>query len=72
MTLGGAESVASRQNLLADCASFGLSESQAGSSIDETVVRVQANWRQCLADQGLGVAAVDRLRSCFSGIEGSQ
>jgi serine/threonine-protein kinase HipA len=72
MTLGGSESVASRQNLLADCASFGLSESQAASIIDDTVVRVQDNWRQCLLDQGVSVSGADRLRSCFTGIEGPQ
>jgi serine/threonine-protein kinase HipA len=68
MTLGGAESLGTRENLLVDGAKFGLSPTEAEVIVKEVELGVAHHWHECLRAQGLSASAVDRLKSCFDGI----
>ncbi len=68
MTLGGAESLGTRENLLADSTKFGLSPAEAEAIVKEVELGVALHWHDCLRAQGLSAAAIDRLKPCFSGI----
>lgn len=66
MVLGAGSSIATRENLLADCSNFGLDTKAAAGIIDRIEAGVSGNWRSCLAEQGLDDPAIDRLKNCFS------
>jgi hypothetical protein len=68
LTLDAGESLATRENLVADCAAFGLSRPDAGGIIEKIEACVAANWKACLQKQGVPQSAIDRLETCFRGI----
>ena len=65
LILGDQGYVASRENLLSDCAAFGLSRVQALHVLEEIEATVQAQWQQVLTDEGLGAQQVDDWAVCF-------
>ena len=66
MTLGGSESLGTRENLLADYARFSLSPTEAEIIVKEVESGVARHWQACLRDQGLSAAAIDQLQPCFA------
>jgi serine/threonine-protein kinase HipA len=68
MTLGAGESLATRENLVADCTVFGLSRPAADAIIEKMQACVAANWEACLQKQGVPQPAIARLETCFRGI----
>jgi serine/threonine-protein kinase HipA len=68
MTLGGAESLGTRENLLSDGVKFGLNPTEAEVIVKEVELGVAHHWHDCLRTQGLSASAIDRLKSCFGGI----
>ena len=68
MTLGQGESLATRQNLLADCESFGLKWDYAEWIFEAISADINEHWRDCLHTHGLSANAISRLETCFSGV----
>ena len=68
LALGNGDSLATRENLLADSEAFGLTNSQAESIIQSVESGVSTHWRSCLLAQGLAAAEVESLRGCFAGL----
>lgn len=58
--------VATRRNILSDCAVFGLHREQAQEILDEIEATVQARWRQVLLDEGLGDEEAEDWAGCFT------
>jgi serine/threonine-protein kinase HipA len=57
--------VATRRNILSDCAVFGLYRAQAQAILDEIEGTVQAKWKQVLHDEGLRREQLQDWASCF-------
>lgn len=58
--------VATRRNVLSDCAVFGLSPTRALALVDEVDATVQARWTQVLRDEGLSDEQLSDWAGCFS------
>jgi len=58
--------VATRQNLLSDCAAFGLSRAQALNILSDIEATVQSNWKQVLLDEGLTDEQAEEWSRCFT------
>jgi serine/threonine-protein kinase HipA len=57
--------VATRGNLLSDCASFGLSRAAAERLLNEVETTVQGRWREVLAAEGLAEEVMQGWAGCF-------
>lgn len=57
--------VATRQNILSDCASFGLQPGEADAILQEVEATVQAGWKKALQGQGLSDAQAQDWAGCF-------
>lgn len=68
MIVGGAESLATKENLLSDCEAFGLDRSEAEAVFDEVSELVASHWRQCLRAQGVSEEGIGRVEGCFKGV----
>jgi len=58
--------VATRRNILSDCAAFGLRPARALVIVDEIEATVQARWRRVLMDEGLSDAQANDWAGCFT------
>lgn len=67
MLVGANSSIATRENLLADSAAFGLTRPQAENVLEEVVAKVGANWRECMQEQGITAQGLSKLERCFAG-----
>lgn len=65
LVIGQQGFVATRSNLLSDCASFGLSPSQAQQVLQEVQDTVQAQWRILLEKEGLSREQLQEWAVCF-------
>lgn len=65
MELGNGSSTATRENLLADCAAFGIASVEANAIIDSVQQTVRDNWRRFFAAEGLTHDVVEELGRGF-------
>lgn len=65
LAIGQAGFVATRSNLLSDCAAFGLSATQAEQVLQQVQDTVLARWRTCLLDEGLTDEQLQDWAACF-------
>lgn len=68
MIIGGGSSEATKENVLEDCGAFGLYRDQASDVFEDISRKIESNWRDCVAAQGIGEIGLTRLERCFSGI----
>ena len=57
--------VATQQNVLSECASFGLQRTQAQVILDNIEATVQARWKDVLLEQGLTQEQAREWATCF-------
>ncbi|CAN7711416.1 type II toxin-antitoxin system HipA family toxin [Acidovorax sp. LjRoot66] len=69
MVVGKGESIATKENLLGDCEVFASERKNAETIFEEVADLIAANWRQCVAVQGLSEACIARMQPCFSEIQ---
>lgn len=62
---GGQGANAQRSNILSASAAYGLQPREAGALIDRLKHIVETQWRNCLANNGIGKTATKRLASSF-------
>lgn len=65
LVIGADGYVATRRNLLSECASFGLRQAQAQAIVDEIEAAVQARWARALLDEGLSEEQAQDWAACF-------
>ena len=65
LAIGADGFVASRRNLLSECATFGLQQAQAQAIVDEIESTVQAGWNRALLEAGLSEEWAQDWATCF-------
>lgn len=65
LAIGADGFVATRRNLLSECATFGLQPARAKEIVDEVEATVAAGWARALSDEGLGKEQVQDWATCF-------
>ncbi len=65
LAIGADGFVATRRNLLSECATFGLQAAQAKAIVDEVEATVRAGWARTLRDEGLREDQVQAWSTCF-------
>jgi serine/threonine-protein kinase HipA len=65
LAIGSEGFVATRRNLLSECATFGLTSAQAKAIVDDIEAIVQAGWQGALLAQGLSEEQAQAWRTCF-------
>lgn len=66
LSIGQHGFVGTRENILSDCAVFGLTRMQAREILAEVEATVHANWQQALLDEGLDEHALRDWAGCFA------
>ena len=57
--------IATRRNILSDCAVFGLGPTRALAILDEIEAVVEARWKQVLLEAGLSEQHLSQWAGCF-------
>lgn len=65
LELGEYGSIASKRNLLSECARFGLSTWEADQLIEAMRLVVKSNWKKCLVNNGASEVHIARIASAF-------
>lgn len=68
MIVGKESYLTTESNLLSDCETFGLARHNAEAIYEQVAEQIAANWRECLAAQGVADKGIAMVEGCFSGI----
>jgi serine/threonine-protein kinase HipA len=68
LALGADGFVATRRNILSECATFGLKPAPAEEILDEIQGIVQSEWHRCLIAEGLSEEESQDWARCFTAL----